>query len=310
MIKRITATNHLNDSLTLDLTNPYSTGFVVLGVDGLSAPKANINMSESVVIDGSFFNSAHAQHRNIVIRLKLLENPTIEHSRHILYSVFQIKKKIRLDIETHSQNDTGLSVYTEGYVESVEPEIFSSMCAAQISIICPSPYLRSKYSESLNFESVLPLFSFPFPEIDEYEQAIEPFAIGEVSKSQTMNIVNNGEIDTGFIINLDFTGPTTDTIEIGSVESGITMSLNLNKLVDSSGTSTSIVAGDRIIIDTISGERSLQLLRNGRFNSIIKSINRRFDWLYLVPGNNGIYFNGQQSNVRITASVPLYYQGL
>lgn len=46
MIRAITVTNYLGDSIKLDLARPEQSGFVVTSVTGLGSGKANINMTE------------------------------------------------------------------------------------------------------------------------------------------------------------------------------------------------------------------------------------------------------------------------
>jgi len=72
MIKSITITNHLGESITMELTSPEKSGFVVRFIDGLGPPKANIEMTEMSLMDGALYNSARAQSRNIVISLSFL----------------------------------------------------------------------------------------------------------------------------------------------------------------------------------------------------------------------------------------------
>src|SRR5574339_645339 len=113
MINSITITNHRSESVVLELRSPESSGLFIQGVDGLGPSKATINTSESLSLDGSTFNSARKEQRNIVLKLGFLENPTIEDSRQSTYKYFPLKKRIKLTIETDNK-----TVQTFGYVES------------------------------------------------------------------------------------------------------------------------------------------------------------------------------------------------
>ena len=130
MIKSFTVTNPKGESLKLELTRPELSGLIVQSIEGLGPTKATINTGETATMDGSLFNSARANSRNIVITLALMFAPTIEDSRQKTYKYFPVKKRIRLDFETDRR-----SVYTYGYVESNEPAIFSSQETVQISEI-------------------------------------------------------------------------------------------------------------------------------------------------------------------------------
>jgi hypothetical protein len=131
MIKSITITNHLNESIKLELGFPERSGFLIQEISGLGPVKADINVSELSNIDGSIYNSARLPSRNIVFKLVLLESPTIEDTRQKSYKYFPIKKRVRLLIET-----TNRTAEIFGYVESNEPIIFSRQETTQISIVC------------------------------------------------------------------------------------------------------------------------------------------------------------------------------
>ena len=96
MIKSVTVTNYLGDSIKLELTRPELSGFVVTSITGLGAGKADVNTTDMSTNDGSLYNSARAQQRNIVLSLQYLFKNTIEDVRHLSYKYFPIKKKVKL----------------------------------------------------------------------------------------------------------------------------------------------------------------------------------------------------------------------
>ena len=87
MIHSITVTNYLGDSITLELTRPEQSGFIVKSVDGLGPAKGNVNTVEVSTNDGGVFNSARLNIRNPVLDLVFLETATetIEDIRHKSY---------------------------------------------------------------------------------------------------------------------------------------------------------------------------------------------------------------------------------
>ena len=135
MIRAITVTNYLGDSIKLDLARPEQSGFVVTSVTGLGSGKANINMTEVATNDGGLFNSSRLPSRNIVISLKYLWHDSIEDVRQLSYKYFPIKKKLTLLIETDNRQ-----AEIDGYTETNEPTIFSKDEGSDISIVCPNPF--------------------------------------------------------------------------------------------------------------------------------------------------------------------------
>lgn len=112
----------------------------IRNIDGLGPVNSSVNMSPYGSMDGESFTGTSVGARNIVITVGL--NPdwdewTMESLRRLLYLYFMPKQPTRLVF--HS-SDEFPSVEIRGYVESVEPSIFSKDIEMQISIICPDPY--------------------------------------------------------------------------------------------------------------------------------------------------------------------------
>lgn len=159
MIKSVTVTNHLGDSIKIELMRPNSSGFYIKSIEGLGPVKADVNVKERVTLDGGYYTSARANSRNIVINLGFLFSHDIEEIRHKSYKYFPLKKKVTLLIETDKR-----ICETYGYVESNEPNIFTSEETTQISIICPDSNLYSAGEGGINstiFYGIEPLFEFP-----------------------------------------------------------------------------------------------------------------------------------------------------
>ena len=110
--------------------------FKVLRVDGLNPPSATINTSTCGTIDGSFFNSARLDQRNIVITV--LPRGNIESARLRLYRLFPVNQEVRLRFKNASRDVT-----INGYVESFEGSLCDFPQTFTISILCPRPYFDS-----------------------------------------------------------------------------------------------------------------------------------------------------------------------
>ena len=110
----------------LELTdNP---NYNVVKITGLTPAGCTINTAAVTGMDGEELNSIRINKRNITITI-IPEYP-IEENRNLLYRYFPEKKKIRLFYE----NDTR-SVYIDGYVESMEIDLFVIRETFQISIL-------------------------------------------------------------------------------------------------------------------------------------------------------------------------------
>lgn len=161
MIQSLTVTNYLGESLTIPMKNSESTGFILHDMTGLGPPTASVNTSKVATKDGSKYNSARAEERNIVLPMYFTPIPTIEDARHRSYKYFPLKKPVILAFKTDNRE-----CQIVGYVETNEPDICSDREGCQVSIICPNPYFSSIYDTVTSFSGVEASFEFPFSNED------------------------------------------------------------------------------------------------------------------------------------------------
>lgn len=152
MIK-ITAANKYGQSIDLTASKSYA----IAQVTGLTPPVATINTTPLATKDGSVYNSARAENRNIV--LYIYPRNRIEAARINLYTYFKAKQPIRLYIETGSR-----SVWIDGFVESIEGDLYENPQAIQISIICTDPFFKNKTEIKADFISGAATISNPSDE--------------------------------------------------------------------------------------------------------------------------------------------------
>lgn len=275
MIKSVSVTNHLGERMTMELTRPEQSGFVIKKIDGIGPVVSDILTSETATTDGAIFNSARRSKRNIVLELIFYGNE-IEELRHKSYQFFPGKKKIALEFETDTR-----TVGIEGYVESNEPNIFESQENTSISIICPDPHFYLVGGDGINttiFGSVEPLFEFPFE--SEADGSLE---FGELQTVSMKNIYYKGEEETGVTITIHALG-TASNITIHNVTTNEIMRVDTDKMEQFTG--KSLVYGDDIVINTEKGNKSAILIRDGIPTNILNCLDKATDWISLVNGDN------------------------
>jgi len=301
MIKNITIINHLNESLTIDMRFPEKSGFLIRNIEGLGPSKASINMEEMAGADGSSYNSSRALSRNIVLTLGFLENPTIEITRQNSYKYFPIKRRVGIFIET----DTRIcGVY--GYVESNEPNIFSSMEESIISILCPDSYLYSINGAVTNFSAVTGMFQFPFSNESLSEKLIK-FGLIEINSAKT--VYYTGDSPVGVVIYIHAIGPATD-VEIINLRSAETMKIDTTRLAALTG--FGILEGDDIIISTVKGDKYVRLLRDGDYYNILNALDKDADWFQIEKGNNPFVYTAAtgSTNLQFRFENQIAYEGI
>lgn len=301
MIKSVTITNHLDESITLDLFQPELSGFIIKSIDGLGPVDADVHMTELATLDGAIDNSARLHTRNIVMSLQFIGSPLIEDTRLKSYKYFPVKRKIRFTIETDNR-----LCYAEGRVEKNNPKIFDKNEGCQISILCPDPYFYSVEDTHLMFYGVDPLFEFPFENNSLTDKLIE---FGEIRQMTEGTILYEGDAETGIIIDVHALG-AVEGFAVYNSGTRERMGINDTKLEALMG--SGIIEGDVITIDTTRGHKSIQLLRNGRTTNILNALEKPLAWFRLAKGYNTFVYTASAGleYLQFAISYKTMYEGV
>lgn len=294
MIKTVIITNYRGESLTLDLVNPYSSGYAVMSITGLGPNKANVNTDDATTNDGSIFNSARVQERNIVMKLKLMggDPATIEGLRQKTYRFFPLKKSLTFEVITDNRHARIL-----GYTESNEPDIFSSDETMSISIICPYPFFtRADGINSVMFYGEEPALEFPFENDGEPPTS----EIGYIHLVTEANVFYDGDQEAGVSIIIHALGPAKN-ISIYNIDTGESMKITVDML-----------AGDSIIVSTVKNSKYVRMVRDGMTSNILNCINRDADWFVLKKGDNAFAYTADEGirNLEFRIEYALLYEGI
>lgn len=304
MIKSVTITNHLGESIKLDLFNPEESGFIIKSIEGLGPVKANINFKELATNDGSIDNSARLSSRNIVMSLQFMESPTIEETRLKSYKYFPIKRNIKFLIETDSR-----ICETIGRVETNVPTIFSNAEGCQISILCSNPYFYSAGENGTNqtvFYGTEPLFEFPFSNESLTEDLIE---FGSIENRTEGTIYYDGDAEIGITIQIHAVGEAEGLV-IYNTKTREIMRINDDKLKSLMG--SGIQAGDEITITTSRGEKGIYMLRSGVTTNILNSLEKPIKWFQLSKGDNTFAYTASAglTNLQFRIENKVIYEGV
>lgn len=251
--------NSSGDMLTLTGNEPV---YQVIKITGLNPPQAQINTTSIVGLDGARFNSAKLNTRNIVLTVKI--NGDVEANRLNLYRYFRTKEPCTF----YYANGT-LDVTINGYVENVECDLFTNNELAQISILCPYPYFKSIFQVIADSSNALGLFVFPFS-----INATDPIAFSSLQTSADIEVYNASESETGATIEINVLD-SVSAIQLNNVVTGDTFSLSYN-----------FIAGDKIVINTNKGQKSITLIRNGVLTNIFSALQQGSTFFQLVAGMN------------------------
>ncbi len=160
MIQSLRIENPEGDSILCEFAKPWDTGFLITEMEGMGPVKSDIQTTDISSGNGSRYNSARMNERNIVAHIMFYETDefvSVEDLRQKTYQYFPCKQKVRLTMTTDNRQ-----LYIDGYIESNEPDIWSEQETTEISIICPDPFFREVNNSKWIFNGVDPLFECPF----------------------------------------------------------------------------------------------------------------------------------------------------
>lgn len=281
---KIENTNGEIFELTHDQQNYY-----VTNVTGLTPPPTSINSAKAGTIDGTFFNSASVDERNIVITVIL--NGDIEANRQKLYRIFPRKTPCTVYFKNANRD-----VKIKGYVENIECDLFTKREKAQISIICPRPYFEDLATIYAELAATLAVFEFPFCiEVD------EPVPISEATDYPVCEIMNAGDAECGCVIDIE----VNDTISGVKIINTTTQQFFY---LDSA-----FVDHDKIKINTNSGQMGVTRERGGNKVNILNAVGEDSTWLRLAPGTNYFTYtvdDGDTEDVEISFTATVLYGGV
>lgn len=262
-------------------------GNYYLEVQGLNPPQASVITTKIAGMNGSLYNSASTNNRNLVLSIQILKN--VETNRIALYDYLKVGEWVKCYYSNNSRN-----VYIEGYVETFEDNFFVQNQTVQASIVCPQPYFRQIDDVISDISNVSYLFEFPFA-IDE-----PGVAFSEFNEFLIANVINNGDITTGIIIQLTASG----TVENPSI---INAGTRERFILD-----FTMVAGDLITINTVEGQMDITLLRDGIESNIINSVVDGSVWLQVPAGTSSYTYRADTGldDLRITFQPVTLYQGV
>lgn len=239
--------------------------YAVVGIDGLTRPPTNINTAVAGGIDGSFFNSARVEQRNLVISVVLRGD--IEANRQALYSIFPLKSICTIYFENKNR-----SVKIDGYVETLEADLFSMQERAQVSIICPRPYFENANAIIDELSTTVKLFQFPF-------SISEPVSFAEIYDEPHAFLTNVGDAETGFELTADIQADI-NTLTITNLTTGAYFTVNY-----------AMQEGDTFTLSTVQGRLNVHLTRGDETIQLLNYIGEDSSWIKLVSGLNDMTYS-------------------
>jgi hypothetical protein len=301
MITAIKTTNHLNESLTLELLRPEQSGFIVLRIDGLGPPKAEISLTERAGIDGSLYNSGRATPRNIVLNLRFYPGQDIEALRQQSYKYFPLNRAIIFEVQAAYR-----TAHATAYVEANEPDIFNKEEGCVITLVFPDSYLYDIVDSLTVFSFAIPKFEFPWSNESTDDPLLE---MGELDTTSEKTVLYEGDVPIGMLIHIHASGAASDFVLTNSVTLEA-LEIDSAKLISTTG--GDIQAGDDIWISTVRGNKYAILIRDVTTYNILNCLGTSPVWFQLEKGDNVYAYTASSglNNLQFAIYNDIAYEGI
>lgn len=259
----------------LKLTNNPS--YVITNIDGLNPPDAIINLLQRAGHDGSLFNSAYVDNRQIIITIAI-NSPACE-NRNRLYKYFRTARKTRL-IYHNDLHD----VYIDGWVQNAPVGYFEQKQIIQTTLICPDPFWHGLVEAEGVTNGSESLFEFPF-------SIEEPIPFSEYDSGGGAFIWNPGDVEAGILITIAASGAVSNpTVYHEQTDSYFKVTTDLQ-------------SGDILYIDTKTDEKAVKRIRGGATTNLIAYMDSGSTWIKAIPGENHYILRADSGGANMTAEI-------
>lgn len=273
MLTLVEARNTQGSLLSLPLDN-ISGGYSVQEILGLDPVKATIVSSSFAGVDGSQYQSARREDRNITLKLGFEADyitTSVRDLRMKLYNFFMPKSKVDLRF----YDSSSLIVNISGWVESCGAPLFSAAPGVDISILC----LDSDFLD------------------------LTPVVTNGMSTSGAAETLYhyNGSVEAGinFVFNID--RALTEFTIYHRGPDGLLRTMDF---------AASLASGDVFTLNTVTGSKGVTLTRAGSNSSLLRAKSPQSGWVELLNGDNYIRVYAVGASIPYTITYITRYGGL
>ena len=270
------------DSSVAFATNKKSSPYWWNNADGLDGLDNNIFTIKGSGQDGETFTGQNLQARVITVDGQMLKDANARQQL----------------IRAVNPKSTGKLVYTNGQITRWIPCAIRKAPAIardgtfpsyQVEFYCPYPFWREGDGENQNIADIalwVPSFEF------ELEIPEDGFEFGYRSPSLIVNVNNQGDVDTGMLIEFRAIG-TTANPSLVNINTQEFLSLTCN-----------MQAGDVIRISTGYGQKRAELTRGNVTTNVFNLVDAESTWLQLAVGDNLMRYDATETD---NIEVAIYY---
>lgn len=274
---------YISDSSEITFAiNKQTSDFWWNDADGLDGLDNNLFAVRGVGQDGESLTGHNLQARTITIDGQILNSATA---------------RPRL-IRAINPKSTGRLIYSNGRITRWIPCVIKKAPAIsrdgifpkfQIEFYCPYPFWRDGAGDKQHVTDIalwVPAFEFGI------EIPADGFEFGYRSPSLIVNIENQGDIETGILVEFRALGSTSNP-SLVNINTQEHLSLTI-----------SLTAGDVVRVSTGYGQKRAELTRGNVTTNIFNAVDADSTWLHLAVGDNLMRYGATELN---NIEVSIYY---
>ena len=281
--RKVICTNE--DGFFLEFNETGFNPFLLAGIDGIYDAKNKVYISENSMIDGAVYQGSVAEYRNIVLRLKDIDD--YPENRDMLNRLFKEKSKGTLVFSEADASPRKI----EYYVETMESTEDYQVRMHTVSLICPDPFFYDIEGSEEAMASWVSAFTFPF------SSTSAGFVFGYQSNEKIKTIQNDiAEDNIGVTITITCMGNVTNP-SITHIETGDRISIG------HSGKPFEIVTGDIVTITTATGNKHVTLTHDGQTSEVNHYLTEDSIFVQLMRGSNSFGFNADSGLNNMSISI-------
>lgn len=237
-----------HDGKTLDLFhNDY---FDLINADGLTVANANITTTTTPMIDGDETQNVRANPRPLTLDLQIKSGLDVERAKRYILNVIKIKKRGTFTFIQGAGTEKR-TIEISGIVQNISMPRFTNAVVMQISIYCNNSFWQDVDDVITDINRAIANHHFEIAITAE-----SPVVLGIVQRQVEQTYINDGDADAGMIITINAVGTVTNPKII-------------NQNGEFIGVNCTMSAGDKIVINTNKGNKSITKNGVSIFNKLM-----------------------------------------
>lgn len=230
-----------------------------------------VNVTQFGARDGGVYNSSSAPKRVITVYFTFYRHGDTAGGKKRINSLLPYHKPVTLTIKSDAYE-----VYIKGYCESLNIDNSVYPMTGTAVIVCPDPFFKSLKDKKVIVYGNTPMFKWLAEGI-----TVNRVIYGNTAKKQIADIMYEGDVESGLTISI-----TANAVCTGFKIENITTDEFMTFKTD-------LIEGDKMIISTHEGEKTVKVIRYGEVYNWLKYLTADSTFFKLADGQNIIRFTAE-----------------